>query len=134
MLANIGEDLAIDDITSITGALAQLADSSVVRDAAADALRGFILGIDDKLADVSSSQELNTFREGLVSAARAYGVDIDETLTRDIENRREALEDRENEADEAPYQHIGPQAGPRDISDLEIKSMFSTMNGYAGTQ
>ena len=133
MLADIGEDLAIDDITSITGALAQLADSSVVRNAAADALRGFILGIDDKLSDVSSSQELNTFREELVSAARAYGVDIDETLTRDIEKRREALEDRENEADEAPYQHVGPQAGPGDISDLEIKSMFSTMNGYAGT-
>ncbi|MFC5521951.1 restriction endonuclease [Polaromonas jejuensis] len=133
MLANIGEDLAIDDITSIAGALAQLVESKVVRDAAADALRGFILGIDDKLADVSSSQELNTIHEGLVSAARAYGVGIDETLTRDIENRREALEERENEADEAPYQHTGPQAGSGDISDSEIQSMFSMMNGYAGT-
>ncbi len=134
MLSNTGEDLAIDDIASITGALAQLADSSVVRNAAADALQGFILGIDDKLADVSSSQELNTFREELVSFARAYGVDIDETLTRDLESRREALEDRENEADEAPYKHIGPQAWPRDISDLEIKSMFSMVNGYPRAQ
>lgn len=133
MLANIGEDLAIEDITSIAGALDQLADSSVVRNAAADALRGFILGIDEKLADVSSSEELNTFHDELVTAARAYGVGIDETIARDIENRREALEERENEADEAPYQHAGRQSGPGDISDSEIKSMFSLMNGYAGS-
>ena len=132
MLANTGKDLAIDDITSITGALALLADSSVVRNAAADALRGFILGIDDKLDDVSSSQELNTFREELGSFAKAYGVDIDETLTRDMENRREALEDRENEADEAPYQHTDPQAGSGGISDSEIKSMFSMMRVMPG--
>ncbi|OEO25055.1 hypothetical protein AX279_14655 [Pseudomonas sp. J237] len=125
MLANIGEDLAIDDITSIADALAQLADSSVVLNAAADALRGFIFGINDKLADVSSSQELSTFHEELVIAARAYGVGVDETLTRNIESRGEALEERENEADETPYQHTGPQAGPGDISDSEIKSMFS---------
>ena len=133
MLANIGEDLAIDDITSVADALAKLAESSVVRNAAADALRGFILGIDERLADISSSQELDTFREELVSAARAYGVGIDETLTRDIENRREVLEERENEGDEAPYQHTGSQAGPGDISDSEIKSMFSMLNAYAGT-
>lgn len=132
MLANIGEDLAIDDITSIAGALAQLVESKVVRDAAADALRGFILGIDGKLADVSSSQELYTFHKELVTAARAYGVGIDDTLTRDIEGRREALEERENEVDEDPYQHTSKQAGPGDISDSEIKSMFSMMNGYVG--
>lgn len=127
MLANFGEDLAIDDITSIADALAQLADSSVVRNAAADALRGFIFEIDDKLADVSSSQELCTFHEELVVAARTYGVSIDEMLTRDIENRREALEERENEADDTPYQHTDPQAGSGGISDSEIKSMFSMM-------
>lgn len=131
MLANIGEDLAIDDITGIAGALAQLTDSSVVRNATANALRGFILGIDVKLADVSSSQELNTFHEELVTAAKAYGVGIDETVTRDIKNRHETLEERENEADETPYQHTGPQAGPSDISDSEIKSMFSLMSSYA---
>lgn len=132
MLANIGEDLAIDDITSIADALAQLADASVVHNAAADALRGFIFGIDDKLADVSSSQELSTFHEELVIAARAYGVGVDEALTRDIESRREALEEREKEADETPYQHTGPQAGSGDISDSEIKSMFSMMKVMQG--
>lgn len=132
MLANFGEDLAIDDITSIADALDQLADSSAVHNAAADALRGFISGIDDKLSDVSSSQELSTFHEELVIAARAYGISIDETLTRDIESRREALEERENEADETPYQHTGPQAGSGGISNSEIKSMFSMMRVMPG--
>ena len=127
MLANIGGDVSIGDITGIAGALAQLADSNVVRNATAEALRGFIIDIDSKLADVSSSQELNTFHEELVVAARTYGVGIDETLTRDIETRRAVLEERENEIDDMPYQHTGPQAAPSDISDSEIKSMFSTM-------
>ena len=127
MLANIGGDVSIGDITGIAGALAQLADSNVVRNATAEALRGFIIDIDSKLADVSSSQELNTFHEELVVAARTYGVGIDETLTRDIETRRAVLEERENEIDDMPYQHTDPQAAPSDISDSEIKSMFSTM-------
>lgn len=129
MLANSGEDLTIDQLTSLAGALTHVADLKVVRDAAADSLRGFIFGIDDKLADVSSSQELSTFHDELVTAATAYGVGIDKALTRDIENRREALEVRESEADETPYEHTGPQAGSGDISDSEIKSMFSMMHG-----
>jgi uncharacterized protein YutE (UPF0331/DUF86 family) len=129
MLANIGEDLAIDDITSIADALAQLADSRRVHSATADALRGFICGINDKLADVSSSQELSTFHEQLVSAAKAYGVDVDEAVTRGIESRREVLEKHEKQADETPYQKTSPQAGPSDISDSEIKSIFSMMKG-----
>lgn len=127
MLANFGQYLAIDDFTGIADALAQLTDSSAVRNAVADALRGFIFAIDDQLADVSSSQELCTFHEELIVAARTYGVSIDEMLTRDIESRREELEEREYEADDTPYQHTDQQTGSGGISDSEIKSMFSMM-------
>lgn len=127
MLANAGEDLAIDDITCIADALEPLTEHSLVRSAASDALRGFILGIEDKLSDVSSSQELDTFRDDLVSAAETYGVLIDAVLKQDIQSRREVLENREGEEDTDPYQQAGPQAAAGEISDSEIKSMFSLM-------
>lgn len=127
MLANAGEDLAIDDITSIADALKPLTENGLVRSAASDALRGFILGIEGKLSDVSSSQELDTFRDDLVSAAETYGVRIDAALTQDIQNRREVLEEREGEEDTDPYQQAGLQAATGEISDAEIKSMFSLM-------
>lgn len=127
MLANAGEDLAIDDITSIADALEPLTEHGLVRSAASDALRRFILGIEGKLSDVSSSQELDTFRDDLASAAETYGVSIDAALTQDIQSRREVLEEREGEEDPDPYQQAGPQAAAGEISDAEIKSMFSLM-------
>lgn len=127
MLANAGEDLAIDDITSIADALESLTEHGLVRSAASDALRGFILGIEGKLSDVSSSQELDTFRYDLVSAAETYGVCIDAALTQVIQSRREFLEEREGEEDADPYQQAGLQAAAGEISDAEIKSMFSLM-------
>ncbi|MBI2746757.1 MAG: restriction endonuclease [Burkholderiales bacterium] len=125
MLANAGEDLAIDDITSIADALEPLTEHGLVRSAASDALRGFMLGIEGKLSDVSSSQELDTFRDDLVTAAETYGVRIDAALKQDIQSRREVLETREDEEDTDPYQQAGPQAAAGEISDAEIKSMFS---------
>lgn len=127
MLANAGEDLAIDDITSIAGALEPLTEQGLVRSAASDALRGFMVGIEGKLSDVSSSQELDTFRDDLVFAAETYGVRIDAALTQDIQRRRETLEEREDEEDTDPYQQAGPQSSAGEISDAEIKSMFSLM-------
>lgn len=127
MLAHAGEDLAIDDITSIADALEPLTEHGLVRSAASDALRGFILGIEGKLYDVSSSQELDTFRDDLVSAAKAYGVRIDAALKQDIQSRREVLENREGEEDTDPYQQAESQAAAGEISDDEIKSMFSLM-------
>ncbi len=127
MLANAGGDLAIDDITSIAGALEPLTENGLIRSAASDALRDFILGIEGKLSDVSSSQELDTFRDDLVSAAETYGVPVDAALTQDIQSRREVLEEREGEEDTDPYQQAGLQAAPGEISDAEIKSMFSLM-------
>lgn len=127
MLANAGEDLAIDDITSIADALEPLMEHGLVSSAASDALRGFILGIEGKLSDVSSSQELDTFRENLVSAAKTYGVRIDAALMQDIQSRREVLDEREGEEDTDPYQQAGLQAATGEISDAEIKSMFSLM-------
>lgn len=127
MLANAGEDLAIDDITSIAGALEPLMEKGLVRSAARHALQGFIFGIEGKLSDISSSQELETFREDLASAAKTYGVRTNAALMQDIQNRRETLEKREGEEDTDPYQQAGPQAADDEISDTEIKSMFSLM-------
>lgn len=127
MLANAGDDLAIDDITRIADALEPLTERGLVRSAASDALRGFILGIEDKLSDVSSSQELDSFRDNLVSAAETYGVYIDATLTQDIQSRLEVLEEREGEEDPDPYQQAERLAAADEISDGEIKSMFSLM-------
>lgn len=127
MLANAGEDLAIDDITSIAGALEPLTEKGLVRSAARNALQGFIFGIEGKLSDISSSQELDTFREDLVSAAKTYGVRTNTALMQDIQNRRETLEEREGEEDTDPYKQAGLQAAADEISDTEIKSMFSLM-------
>lgn len=127
MLSAAGEDLAIEDITSIAKALELLADQEIVRNATAGALRSFIDGIETKLSDVSSSQELDTLSEELVSAAKTYGIRIDTALTRDIQSRREVLEERENEEDSDPYQHAGSQDVIGEITDAEIKSMFALM-------
>ncbi|MGN4149254.1 restriction endonuclease [Burkholderia gladioli] len=127
MLANAGDDLTIDEITNIAGALGPLTDQRVVRTAASEALQGFIFGIEHKLSDISSSQELDTFRDDLVHAAQKYGVRIDAALTQDIQNRRETLERWEDEEDADPYQQASPQDAVGEISDAEIKSMFSLM-------
>jgi DNA polymerase III delta prime subunit len=128
MLANAGEDWAIDDITSIASALEPLTEEGLVHSAASNALRGFIFGIESKLSDISSTQELETFREDLVSAAKTYGVRIAPTLMQDIQSRRETLEEREGEEDTDSYQQAGLQAAAGEISDAEIKSMFSLMS------
>lgn len=90
-------------------------------------LQRTIDGIETKLSDVSSSQELDTLSEELVSAAKTYGIRIDTALTRDIQSRREVLEERENEEDSDPYQHAGSQDVIGEITDAEIKSMFALM-------
>lgn len=46
----------------------------------------------------------------------------------DIQSRRETLEEREGEEDTDPYQQSGPQVAVGEISDAEIKSMFSLMS------
>ena len=127
MLTNAGEDLEINDITSIADALKPLTEHGVVCCAVSEALRGFMSGIEDKLSDVSSSQELDTFRGELFSAAKTYGVPIDTTLTQDIQRRRDSLEEREDEEDRDPYRQAGPQTVADEISDAEIKSIFSLM-------
>jgi hypothetical protein len=127
MLANAGDALAIEDISSIASALEPLTEEGLVHSAASNALRGFIFGIAGKLSDISSTQELETLREDLVSAAKTYGVRIAPTLMHDIQSRRETLKEREDEEDTDPYQQAGPQAAAGEISDAEIKSMFSLM-------
>ena len=128
MLANAGDGLAIEDISSIASALEPLTEEGLVHNAASNALRGFMFGIAGKLSDISSTQELETLHEDLVSAARTYGVSIDPTLMHDIQSRREILEVREDQEDTDPYQQAGPQAATGEISDVEIKSMFSLMS------
>lgn len=127
MLANAGEDLAIDDIASIAHARVPLTEQGLVRSAASEALRGFIFGSEGKLSEGSSSQELDTFRDDLVSAAETWGISIDAALTQDIHRRRETLEMREDEVDTVPYRGVDPQAAAGEISEVEIKSMFSLM-------
>lgn len=128
MLANAGDDLAIDDITSIASALEPLTEEGVVHSSARKALQGLICGIEGKLSDISSTQELGTFLEELVSAAKTYDVRIGPTLMQDIQSRRETLEVREGEEDSDPYQQTGSQVAAGEISDAEIKSMFSLMS------
>lgn len=128
MLANVGSDLEIDDITSIAGALEPFTEQGLVLSAANNALRGFIAEVEDKLSDISSSQELESFREDVISAATTYGVPIDAALIRHIQSRLETLEEREDEEDTNPYQQAAQQAATVEISDAEIKSMFSLMS------
>lgn len=76
-------------------------------------------------AQFSSSRELDKFNDELATAANTYGVPIDMTLTREIQSRRKTLEERENSEDTDPYQQAKPQTAVGEISDAEIKSMFS---------
>lgn len=120
--------LAIDGIFEhIAQGTLRPTNYGLVYGAASEALRSFISGIEDKLSEVSSSQELDTFRDELFSAAETYGVPLDATLRRDIQRRRDSLEEREYEEDENPYRQAGPQTVTDEISDAEIKSIFSLM-------
>lgn len=127
MLSTAGNGLAIEDITRIASALELLVDRETVRSATANALRDFILGMEVNLSDVSSSEELDTINEQLISAAKTYGVCIDTKLTKKIQSRRETLEERESQEDSDPYEQTGLEDADGEITDADIKSMFALM-------
>ncbi len=128
MLSGAGDNIAIEDIKSIANALEPLMEESTLHSAASNALHFYISGIEERLSDVESTEELETLRENFISVANSYGVRIAPTLIKRIQDRRENIAKRESEEDTDPYQQSGQQATAGKISDAEIKSMFSLMS------
>lgn len=132
MLTESGDSLPLDEIKTLTSSLEDFSrDSELAKDSAKSALQGFLKKLDDSLSDVSSTSELDTFEGELQESLRKYGVEYGYSARRDVELRRETLQEREASRDEEPYK---PAQAPSavEISDEEIKSLFAMMRLPSG--
>ena len=122
-----GMQLTLDEIRSVAEALARISGgATMAKDAAHDALMGFIESIDDGIDDIGSLSELDDFSKEIKTMMANYGVNRSD-VARQIQRRRERLEELEAGDDDERYStgHSTPSAV--DATDAEIRSMFSQL-------
>jgi hypothetical protein len=130
MLADQGEYMDLDEISSLTKALTECSsDEALIKTAAQRALEGLVGNIDDKLTDIGSTSELDSFEEDLFEAMRRCELPVDYSMREELRSRREILLDREAEKEDR-YQPSETARPPREASDDEIKSLFGTLSQY----
>ena len=97
--------------------------------AAQRALEGFVSTLDDKLTDIGSISELDSFEQDLLDAMRNYELSADFSMREELRSRREILFGRESDSEDR-YHPTETARPPREASDDEIKSLFGTLTQY----
>jgi hypothetical protein len=127
MLSDYGDALSLDEIESVTAALAEYGIDEDGAVAAADrALREYIENLDQNLHTVGSLFELKNVREQLDKLLDDYGQrdnQINSIIDREFRLRHEQLNEEEDRDDEYLRSGRSDSVG-RQISNDHIRSMF----------
>lgn len=129
MLTNGGSYLTIDEIQDLAEAIDSLGESpACAREAATNALSGYIHDLSEQLSNISSIGELESFEEDLISALNQYDIAPPPFLEKDLSERRTELMEIEGEQDAETYRPSAPASNDIDMSDGELKSLFTTLH------
>lgn len=128
MLSGGGPYLTINEIQNVAEAIDSFGESpALARSAANDALHGFINNLSERLRDVGSTSEFDSFEEDLTSALKRYGVVLSPVEEARLDRRRVELTEMEDEQNARAYKPSTPVSKAADVSDSELKSLFTTL-------
>jgi hypothetical protein len=127
MLARHGGILELDDIRSLGNQLEEYGvDAAIAAASGRKAMEGFISALDESLSNVGSTSELESFEGELKTTLEKYGIAYSASIMRNVDIRREYLEEKENLADDDRYTAVR-HSEATDTTDDEIKSLFATL-------
>jgi hypothetical protein len=128
MLAACGNQLSLDEIRAIADAIdIHGEEPHLARLAASDALHGFLGELTDRVFEVSSTSELDSFEEELTSVLKRYDVALGSVAQKTLSEHREYLEEKESEEEQEGYTPAARQQRDLEASDDEVKSLFVTL-------
>jgi len=81
----------------------------------------------ERVSEVSSTNELDSFEEDLTSALKRYGVALEVFTQNTLSEHREYLEEKESREEQERYTPAARQQRDSDVSDEELKSLFATL-------
>lgn len=128
MLSSSGDRLSLDEIAGIANAIdvhGKQADLAI--SAAGDALRGFLGELNERVSEVSSTSEFDSFESELTTALKRYGVQLATACQQTISEHREYLEEKEAEQEKEGYKSTSRPPRGADVSDDEVRSLFATL-------
>ena len=128
MLSGGGSYLTINEIQNVAEAIDSFGESpALAQTAANDALHGLVNELSERLRDVSSTGELDSFEEDLTTALKRYGVALSSVEEARLSGRRTELAEMVGEQDAGTYKPVAPVSKDADVSDSELKSLFTTL-------
>jgi hypothetical protein len=128
MLNSSGDQLSLDEIASLAQAINLFGESPELASMSAGAaLTRFQEVVSERLTDVSSVSELDTFESDLTERLRQYGRTLDASARREIRDHREFLEEKEAAQDSESYSRSTRPTREAETSDAELASLFATL-------
>ena len=128
MLASCGDQLSLDEIKQIARAIEVHGEQpDLASSVAGDALSGFLRELTERVSEVSSTSEFDSFESELTRALLRYGVPLAAASQRTLSEHREYLEEKESEQDKEGYKSASRPPRDSDASDDEVKSLFATL-------
>jgi hypothetical protein len=128
MLCSCGDRLSLDEINAVATAIDVYGEEpQLAKSAASDALHGFLVELTERLSDVSSTSEMESFEDDLTRTLSRYGVTFDSSIERKLSEHREYLEEKEAERENEGYATPVRPARDADVSDADVQSLFATL-------
>ncbi|CAD5109983.1 nSTAND3 domain-containing NTPase [Zestomonas carbonaria] len=128
MLSSGGDQLSLDEIKAVAQAIDVYGEEpQLAKSAASEALCGFLGELAERLSEVSSTSELDSFENDLTKALNRYGVAFESLAQRKVLEHREYLEEKEAEEEEEGYTSSGRPAKDADASDADVESLFAIL-------
>jgi len=128
MLGSCGDQLSLDEIKEIARVIDVHGEQpALASSAAGDALRGFLGELNERVSDVSSTSEFDSFEDDLTKALLRYGVPLAVVSQRTLSEHREYLEEKESEQEKDGYKPASRPPRDSDASDDEVRSLFATL-------
>lgn len=128
MLSGAGDTLSLDEIKEVASAIERYGEApTLAKNAACDALHGFIECLENRLDDISSISELNSFEDELEFALSAFDLKIPSDSQLELNKHRDYLEEKEADRNDKDYKPSAPLGRDIDASDSEVRSLFAIL-------
>lgn len=128
LLEDLSYALPLDEVDALDDALHRYgSDPIIAARASQTGIAGFIKELEQHLDDIGSVSDLDSFETDLSRVMLRRGL-VDATVKRDVQSRRERLQEAEDENDDDNYTRSKPAATESEMTSAQIRSMFSSLS------
>lgn len=128
MLGSCGDQLSLDEIEILARAIEVYGEKPrLAKTAANAAMSGLLTELSERLYDISSIDELESFEYNLTRALTKFDLAFDTSAKTKMVEHREYLEQKEAEEEDDGYKPVTRSPRDSEVSDADIKSLFTTL-------